>query len=141
MVAIHENLASANADSSRVFTWFHFLARDPKYEKGKPYLIRGAWESAFPWTNIKIVKHHVEVRDLRPLLQKRLHEGWWTNHGFQIMRATHTMTYEEYNNDEVIRTIRTPQILLLLQARLKVAYIHVLDYRVCPMARRVQASR
>lgn len=108
----------------------YFLAQDPKYDTYKPYTVRFDTEGKFPYTNIDNVKHDIELRDLRPILERAPKEISWKHHGFQVIKIPERLSYEDFNNDEVVRGLHIPHILTVLQNEFSTAQIHVLDYRV-----------
>lgn len=108
----------------------YFLARDPKYDTYKPYTVRFDPEGKFPYTNIENVKYDVALLNLRPILELSSNGIAWERQGFQVIKIPARMTYEDFNNDEVIRGLHIPQILTVLQNEFRTAQIHVLDYRV-----------
>jgi hypothetical protein len=113
-------------DQSKLLINLHFLKRDPKYDTIKPYTCRFDTQGKFPYTNIENVKHTVSVSNIRPILN----EISLQRQGFSVMTIPPQMSYEDFNNDEIIRAVHIPHILTTFQNELKAVEIHVLDYRV-----------
>ncbi|KAK9776216.1 putative Methyltransferase [Seiridium cardinale] len=108
----------------------YFLARAPIYDTCKPYTVRFDPKGKFPYTNIENVKHDVKLLNLRPILENSPEDISWEHHGFQIIKIPQRMSYDDFNNDEVVRGSHIPHILTVLQTEFRTAQIHVLDYRV-----------
>jgi len=113
-------------DQSKLLISLHFLKRDPKYATIKPYTCRFDTQGKFPYTNIENVENTVPVSNIRPILN----EISLQRQGFSVMTIPSQMSYEDFNNDEIIRAVHIPHILTTLQNELKALEIHVLDYRV-----------
>lgn len=115
---------------SKLVTNLYFLARDPKYATVKPYAVRFDPKGKFPYTNIDNVKHSVELSNLRSTLNNSSGDFSIKENGFQILTIPERMTYADFENDETLRAVHVPHILLTLQTELKAKHVHVLDYRV-----------
>lgn len=111
-------------------TGLYFLAQDSKYDTEKPYTVRFDPKGKFPYTNIDNVKHDVELTNLRPILNDSPDKFTLEHNGFEIMTIPERMTYDDFNDDEVIRAVHLPYLLTALQTKFKTGKIHVLDYRV-----------
>ncbi|KAM0812183.1 putative Methyltransferase [Seiridium cardinale] len=108
----------------------YFLARAPIYDTCKPYTVRFDPKGKFPYTNIENVKHDVKLLNLRPILENSPEDISWEHHGFQVIKIPERMSYDDFNNDEVVRGSHISHILTVLQTEFRTAQIHVLDYRV-----------
>jgi hypothetical protein len=124
-----ENEAKAISHSS-LETGLYFLAKDSKYESEKPYTVRFDTEGKFPYTNISNVKHQVELTNLRPILSASPRKFSFQRNGFEVLEIPDRMTFEDFNDDETIRTVHLPYLLKMIQTKLKTGKIHVLEYRV-----------
>ncbi|QDS73012.1 hypothetical protein FKW77_009098 [Venturia effusa] len=119
-----------SSNTTNLVANLYFLARDPKYATVKPYTVRFDPKGKFPYTNIDNVKHSVELSNLRPNLNKLSSEFTIEKNCFQILTIPERMTYADFENDDIFRSVHIPHILTTLQAELKAKHIHVLDYRV-----------
>lgn len=107
----------------------HFLARDPKYLREKPYTLRyaPAPEDGFPQSNIDRVQHQLTFHDLR--LHSELEYG---RAGFMVSECLSLMQYEDYADNKKIETIHAGEVTKAVRQALRAASVDLLDYVVRP---------
>ncbi|KAK2732803.1 hypothetical protein CKAH01_08624 [Colletotrichum kahawae] len=105
----------------------HFLARDPKYLREKPYTLRyaPAPEDGFPQSNIDRVQHQLTFHDLR--LHSELEYG---RAGFMVSECLSLMQYEDYADNKKIETIHAGEVTKAVRQALRAASVDLLDYVV-----------
>jgi hypothetical protein len=122
-MAITQILSSSRED---IVSNIHFISRDEKWDTIKPYTARYDPKGSFPYTNIESIKCDVKVKDMRPLLR----ELKWEKCGFQVMPIQTTMTYADYNTEDIIQETHLPEIQEALKQTLGAAKVYVMDYKV-----------
>lgn len=146
LVVPSESLAdgkSAAATAAAVRGRMHFLTRDPKYDREKPYTLRYAPppESGIPQTNIERVEHPLVFRDFRGRDDLRYDEC-----GFGVVtlpkeaaaaeaaKAAETaappFSYDDYAHADRIEGVHAPQVLDAVRRALGAASAELIDYVV-----------
>lgn len=125
---------------TKLYGVLHFLDRNPKYDSEKPYTVRYDTEGKFPYTNIENVRERIQIHDLRDGGTDLPERFSLDKNGFTIITIPDEMSYDEFNDDEVMRAKHLPKVLTTVQRNLKAGKIHVLDYRVCPLVQRTRLS-
>lgn len=104
----------------------HFLARHPIFGEEKPYSMRYPPETDIPQSNF--------MRDKRPLrlANMRQHQDKlnFREVGFGVMSLESEMSYEDFEDDEKLRTIYREEIAIHLKKMLGAAHVLVLDHVV-----------
>jgi hypothetical protein len=80
----------------------YFLARDDLYKEEKPYSLRYPTEDELPQTNFRLEKHeNITIHDLRG----RESSFSYKQNGFTVMHLDSQMTYEDFDNQEKIKSV------------------------------------
>jgi len=108
----------------------HFLSRDAKWNTIKPYTARYDPKGNFPHTNIESIKYDVKISDMRPLLGKFK----WDECGFQVTSIRTSMTYADYNVEDIVRETHLPKIQEAVKQTLGASKVYVMDYKLFYLA-------
>ncbi|KAK0511024.1 hypothetical protein JMJ35_006576 [Cladonia borealis] len=120
------NICETAPDGGDVATHMFFLERDELYDTVKPYVIRYDVKTSVPSENIKRLLCPVTVRDLRVLAE----EAPFAQSGFQVLSLASQMSYEDYGDEEKIRTIHVPEVLDIVKANFSADDVHALEHVV-----------
>lgn len=107
-----------------VQTKMFFLGRDELYETVKPYTIRYDIKVCIPQDNIRRVECPVKVRDLRHIKDPPP----FSTSGFQVLPIESQMSYEDYDDEERIRTIHLPEVLAAVKDAFNADDVHALEH-------------
>jgi len=100
----------------------YFLARLPLYDTVKPFVFLYDPKNGFPVTNIENELHSVQIRDMRKF--KTSYEQC----GFQLGTMASTLAYEDYQKEELIKTIHIPEVESYLKTLFGASTVHVINY-------------
>ena len=117
-----------------VKTSMYFLQPQQLYATEKPYSLRFMPPEGFPRSNIALEKQEdVEIRDIRT----KVDELSFSKHGFKIMPVHSTMTYDDYDDEEMIVGTYLREIADLLRDELGAKHCHIFEHTVgdvkCPL--------
>ncbi|KAL8747067.1 MAG: hypothetical protein Q9190_001006 [Brigantiaea leucoxantha] len=113
-----------NPDGLDVETNMFFLDRDELYNTVKPYVIRYDVQTRVPRDNIKRLIRPVKVKDLRGLRSKPS----FNECGFQVLPLMTSVAYDDFENEEKIRTIHVPEILGAVKENFAADDVHALEH-------------
>ena len=120
------NTSDAAPDGGDIATHIFFLERDELYNTVKPYVIRYDIKTRVPPENIKRLLCLVTIKDLRVFAEQTL----FAQCGFQVLSLASPMSYEDYGNEEKIRTIHVPEILDIVKLNFSADDVHTLEHVV-----------
>lgn len=119
-------MACSTLESQDVQTNVYFLAREARYAAEKPYVLRYNPGPEFPQTNIEMMQIDAKIRDLR----KHQTSIDWEISGFQIMRASSALSYEDFDDRQKIINVHIPAISHHLAKALHARTVRIFDYNV-----------
>ena len=114
------------AVSADVQTQVYFLKQDPKYDDEKPYSLRYTPPDGFPRANVLLECHDVMVEDIRPIRDSLSIE---TN-GFAIMNYNTAMCYDDFDDEDKVKTIYLRELSEALRTYLKATRVQIFEHTV-----------
>ena len=119
-------MASMTAGTIESYT--HFLKRDPLYNIEKPYTLRYTAPNGFPRANIKLDRHNLSVRDIRP--QKD--ELSLDRNGCFVWSFQTRMTYNDFDDKTKILDVYLSEVADRLRTELGAEKVQVFEHTVWP---------
>ncbi|OJD30644.1 methyltransferase [Diplodia corticola] len=115
-----------DVDGAAVQTYTHFLQRDALYAKEKPYSLRYTPPEGFPRANIKLERHNLTVRDVRPVKDELLFE----RDGCQIIDFNSRMKYDDWDDDANIKAVYLLEVADRLRSALGACHVQIFEHTV-----------
>jgi len=113
--------------STRCTGSFQFLARNPIYEKVKPYSLHRSYVTTLPHDNfINEEVHNVELRDIR----EEGHGLTFEKNGFTVLDMHSAMSYEDFDNRTKIEEIYCKEVANALLSYMDASAVQVFDFAV-----------
>jgi hypothetical protein len=113
--------------SQGCFGSFQFLARNPIYEKVKPYSLHRSYVTTLPHDNfINEEVHNVALRDIREEGDNLTFE----KNGFTVLDMHSAMSYEDFDNQTKIEEIYCKEVADALLAYIDASAVQVFDFAV-----------
>lgn len=104
-----------------------FLARDPIYEKVKPYTLHRSYVTTLPHDNfINESVQHLELHDIR----ESSHALTFEKNGFTVLEMHSVMTYEDFSNRTKIEDVYCKEVSDVLLAYTGASAVQVFDFAV-----------
>lgn len=112
--------------TAEVWTYTHFLQRDPLYQEEKPYSLRYTAPEGFPRANIKLERHEIMVQDIRPDKDKLSfrRDGWCIND----LRSR--MKYGDWDDDSKVKEIYLREVAGMLRKTLGACHVQIFEHTV-----------
>ncbi|KAL8903056.1 MAG: hypothetical protein Q9207_004188 [Kuettlingeria erythrocarpa] len=111
---------------SDVVTQIFFLDRDELYDTVKPYVIRYDVKTCVPSENIKRSLCPLTVKDLRHVKEQLS----FADCGFQVLPLNSSLEYNDFEDEEMIRTVHVPEILGRVRETFRASDVHALEHVV-----------
>jgi len=108
-------------------TSMHFLKKQKKYKTEKPYSLRFVPPPGFPRSNIVLEKHDdIIIEDARPNVSRLSFE----EHGFEIMPLNTSMSYKDFEVEDLIKEFYLREVADTLRDRLGAKHVHIFEHTV-----------
>lgn len=105
-LTLHNLHISSSKMTQTLHSSTHFLQRGPLYETEKPYSLRFTPPEGFPRANINLERHDIAFHDIRDRKSKLD----FRRDGYTILDFESKMTYEDYDDDEVVKEVLLREI-------------------------------
>lgn len=109
-----------------IHTSMHFLKQDELYAIEKPYSLRFTPPDGFPAANIKLDKRDIDIHDLRNNAKSLTFE----RDGVSVLEFESSMTYEDYDDDEIVKEILLKEVANLLKDFLAAQHVQIFEHTV-----------
>ncbi|OMP83096.1 hypothetical protein BK809_0004477 [Diplodia seriata] len=114
------------AGGADVQTHTHFLQRDALYDEEKPYSLRYTPPAGFPRANIKLERHGIRVRDVRPAKDDLSFE----RDGFEVIDFSSQMKYQDWDDDSKIKSVYLREVADRLRKALGACHVQIFEHTV-----------
>lgn len=108
-----------------VRSYTHFLKRDELYDTEKPFSLRFTPPEGFPRANIKLERHDIDIRDIRANSSLRFEKD-----GATVVQFESKMTYEDYDNEDVVKDIYLKEVSNFLKQFLGAQHVQIFEHTV-----------
>ncbi|KAK0664428.1 hypothetical protein DIS24_g729 [Lasiodiplodia hormozganensis] len=112
--------------TAEVWTHTHFLQRDPLYQEEKPYSLRYTPPEGFPRANIKLERHEIMVKDIRPDKDKLS----FRKDGYCINDLRSRMKYGDWDEDSKVKEIYLREVADMLRKTLGACHVQIFEHTV-----------